>query len=387
MPLAALILADSDAPGGGGSAGQALLSVAGQTLVEYQARSAKAAGALHIVVMVDALPGELVTAFDRLRDEGLSLDVARDVHEAADRVHPEEDLLVMASGVIADHGVISDLVGRAAPAVLTIPEAPAMSDFERIDGYSRWAGLALLKGAHLRQTATLLGDWSLGPTLLRWAIQHGAERVSLAEQCDVEIIADGKQAQSATKNLARTGSTDESSPFERLLAPIASIFAAAAMARPVPFDFVNLLGPALHLAALVLGWYAMPSLSFATLLLGVLAGATSARYGRAAMRNSRALLWSADTERAVLALLTLFLAMFAWRDGVGWGVISLALWMAANLSTSPQSTRWHPGAGDLGCILLVASLADMTVGGLAICIAWQLTARLAPRMHSALAAR
>ena len=77
MSLAGLILTDDDVLGGDAPA-RTLLPVAGQTLIEYQVRIARACGAAHIVVLVDRIPGALVSAFDRLRADGMDVDVARD---------------------------------------------------------------------------------------------------------------------------------------------------------------------------------------------------------------------------------------------------------------------------------------------------------------------
>ena len=44
----------------------------------------------------------------------------------------------------------------------------------RIDGASRWSGVALVEGRTLGATAAVLGDWDLPSTLLRRTLQAGA---------------------------------------------------------------------------------------------------------------------------------------------------------------------------------------------------------------------
>lgn len=367
-------MAGGDGSGSGDGARKALLPVAGQTLIEYQARSAHAAGARHIVVMVDRVPAALVAAFDRLRADGLAIDVARGAREAADRVHPDEDVLVIDSGVVADLVATQEFARAEAPAILTLPDLPAFAHHERIDGSARWAGLALLKGEHLRHTATLIGDWSLGPTLLRVAIQRNAVRVPLDQAARAAIVADEAQAQAVSARLARVGGTEPGSPFAMLAQPLASFTAAAAMARSLPFDLILIVAPVLFGAAALLAWLEMPAAGFAVFLTGIVASAAAQRYGVAAMRPSPVLRWRHAIEIVALAVLILFMAGLAWRNGSGWGINALAAWAIANTVLAPATTRWAPGPGDQAAILLFASALDAPVIGLVLCIGWQVAA-------------
>ena len=62
--------------------------------------------------------------------------------------------------------------------MLTVPDGGFGELYERIDAESRWAGLAAIDGALLRETATMLRDWDLQSTLLRRALQAGARHVA-----------------------------------------------------------------------------------------------------------------------------------------------------------------------------------------------------------------
>ena len=70
MALGALIGAYQEDDSGGL---RALLTLAGRTLVEYQARGLAAAGAAPIIVLVERIPVALNEAFERLRGEGISV--------------------------------------------------------------------------------------------------------------------------------------------------------------------------------------------------------------------------------------------------------------------------------------------------------------------------
>lgn len=179
MTLAALIAAyqDAAAPDTGL---RATLPLAGRTLVERQARLAASAGAFPVIILVERVPSELVSAIDRLRSEGVSVTVARSAAEAADAVHPNDRLLLVADGFVADEVHISRLLSAGSNALLTVPDRGVSDRFERIDAQSRWAGLALLNGQALKQTAAMLQDWDLQSTLLRKAVQSGARQFSVS---------------------------------------------------------------------------------------------------------------------------------------------------------------------------------------------------------------
>ena len=179
MALASLIvgMAEFEDDGGGVRAAMPFL---GRSLIEHQARQAAAAGAHHIVILVERVPAALVNAVDRLKREGIGVELARSVADAADRIHPEEQLLLIADGIIARQDLIARAAGAQAPSLFTLPESIDTTQFERIDAGARWAGLALIDGALLRKTVAMLGDWDLQSTLLRRIVQSEAMRVEVS---------------------------------------------------------------------------------------------------------------------------------------------------------------------------------------------------------------
>jgi len=176
VALAALIsaykLADDETEGL-----RATLPLAGRALLEYQARLAVYAGAEHILILVERVPVALTMAVDRLRRDGLRVEIARDVADAADRIHPEERLLVIGDGCIAAPGQAERMAEARSSTLLTVPDDLAHAMFERIDATARWGGLMLIDGALLRDTAAMLGDWDIESTLLRRAVQADARRL------------------------------------------------------------------------------------------------------------------------------------------------------------------------------------------------------------------
>jgi hypothetical protein len=173
VALAALILAGEH---GVGERPPLLFKIAGQTLLERLFRQVKAAGANHIVLLVTALPADILGIVDRMSTEGLSIDLARNATDAADRIHPDERVLVIDGPLIIDQSWFDRLRDAPGSTLLTVAQS-GESAFERIDAKDDWLGLACLDGAVLRSTASELGDWALGPTLLRRAVQMNAKRL------------------------------------------------------------------------------------------------------------------------------------------------------------------------------------------------------------------
>lgn len=176
LPLAALIVAQDQTDIGDGL--RATLPLAGRTLIEYQAGLALAAGAGHIIILVERVPAALAQAVDRLRRGQARVEIARSLGDAIDRFHPDERILLIADGAIAAQGVVDRLAAVDAPALVALPDSSEHADFERIDAAERWAGLALFSKGFLEATAQMLGDWDLGSTLLRRLVQADAARIA-----------------------------------------------------------------------------------------------------------------------------------------------------------------------------------------------------------------
>jgi hypothetical protein len=174
MALGALIGAYQEDDAGGL---RALLPLAGRTLFEYQARCLAGAGVAPLIVLVERVPVALNEAFDRLRAEGISVVPVSDGNEAASRFEGGTELVLLADGIAPDMADLAALAEEAGPAIVTVPDDETHSDFERIDGAHRWAGLARVDASMLGATAAMLGDWDLQSTLLRRAVQAGGKLV------------------------------------------------------------------------------------------------------------------------------------------------------------------------------------------------------------------
>lgn len=334
--LAGLIIATADIEGEAGL--RAELPVAGQTLLEHQARLLASVGATHIVVLFERLPGSLLAGIDRLKRDGVAIEIARSVEDAADRVHPDERLIVVADGLVTDRGVLDLLLGQPAPVVLTLPDTPDHAGWERIDATARWGGLLLLDGALVRQTAELLGDWDLQSTLLRRAVQGGAMYVDLPAgdpPATLVVVTDRALALTAEGSLARRTAREFSGYPDRLLfAPLARLVAPramGAMVEPVWLQIAATVATAAACVAFLAGWIAS---GLAALLVAGPLDACARYIGTLGWRSRQ----SRERWGVVrLALSGAALVTLGWRlseNGGGWGCIVLAFaTIAAMLAT------------------------------------------------------
>ena len=190
MAVGALIGAYQEDDSGGV---RALLPLAGRTLLEYQVRCASAAGAAPIVVLVERVPQALQDAFERLRLDGLGVFPVSDVSEALTRFEAGSMILLIGDGVAPPAELVAAMAAEPEPAVAVVPDDEAHAMFERIDGESRWAGVAAVDAHLLGSTATILGDWDLQSTLLRRTLQEGATRVPVTNAGGDPLLAEAPE--------------------------------------------------------------------------------------------------------------------------------------------------------------------------------------------------
>lgn len=333
----------------------------GQSLIEYQARQAAAAGARHIVVLVERVPAALVAGIDRLKRDGLDIELARTVADAADRIHPDEQLLLIGDGVIARQDLLKRAAQSISPALFTVPDSGAALRHERIDAGARWAGFALIDGTMLRKTAAMLGDWDLQSTLLRRIVQAQATRID-AGAAPVWLIENVQQARAAEIALLGKGGG-------RLLpAPLGARLHGLLLDRDVRPGW-------LRFASLGLAAAAIPAFAWQFVALGALLLTLSGPLAALPRRLDAAGLRMSSQERlwrwAQTGLFGLALIVLAWElDGIGtgWGVWPLALGtigLVALIWDQTRLTGREPVEPSLlAAPLFLFALLDMPVAGL-----------------------
>lgn len=191
VALIALVGASETLPDGGL---RALVSIAGETLIERQAVRLADAGVTHIAVAVAAVPAELVATFDHIRRRGMKVTPVRDAGDLAAMVDPDDRVILVADGLRAGGTHYAAIAHPGTPAILVTGDTPLTQGFERIDATRRWGGLASISGAMVAELAAMPGEWDMMLTLLRLAVQSGARRLycepALFEQGEVAIVTD-----------------------------------------------------------------------------------------------------------------------------------------------------------------------------------------------------
>ena len=346
MALGALIGAYQEDEAGGL---RALLPLAGQTLIEYQARCLAALGAAPVLVLVDRLPVALNDAFERLRGEGIAVVAVSDAIEAASRFEAGTDVILLADGIAPDMTDVARLGDHQGDAIiLTVPDDDAHDAFERIDATHRWAGLARLPATLIGATAAMIGDWDLQSTLLRRAVQSGARLVPAASgEGAGPFLADGEAMAGFERRLLLASRGARTDWVSRYVLPLVEEVATERLMetrlRPewlVRAALALTVGAAL---AFTRGWQWQGLIA---LLLATPLDLVARRIALLRLRPlspslpSRRLLWPA----AGLALVAM--GWFEARHGGGWGAMVAALTAAAFAEAMriERTTTEPPGA-------------------------------------------
>lgn len=268
----------------------AALPFGGSTLVEFQARMLLAVGVGHILVAVERVTPELVGAINRIARRGVPVDTVRSARDAADRLHPLAQVLVLADGLVTTEAVLALMAGESGDALLVTSDARALPGLERVGADAVWAGVARLSAGCIDQTAALPRDYDFGSTLLRVAAQGGARQVTLPFDAtttghglerDSQALKRRNDAVVAAHLASRPTWVDRfvHAPVSRRLLPL--LAARGATALTVAGGAVAVLAVALVLMAI--GW------SAAGLLLVIVANA--------ALMTGSVLSWMRDDEK------------------------------------------------------------------------------------------
>jgi hypothetical protein len=341
-PTAGLIVASEEAEHG--VALRAELPLAGQTVLEHQARLLAEAGVAPIIVLAEQRTAALSAAVDRLRRDGLPVDLARSATEAAQRIGDTQRVLLTADGLVTEPAMITAMLAAPGPAVLTVPNRAEHAGHELIDAGARWGGLLLTDPLLFRQTADMLGEWDLSSTLLRQAVQSGAAQLPAAAAAPapmLALVANPAAALAMEQALAErvvrrpAGLVDRfvSAPLARLAAPRAM----AAMLDPLWFRAGAAAATVAAIATVLVGW---PGAGLAALLLaGPLdtLGRFLAGIGRRNRRDHRR--WSRARELLSAAALAALAWQLATASGTGTPVALAAATLAA-LAAGETHRRW-----------------------------------------------
>jgi hypothetical protein len=265
--------------------------------------------------------------------------------EAASRFEAGEMILLVADGLAPPPELLSSLAEEEEPVIVTVPDDDSHERFERIDGISRWSGVAIVDAQTLGATAAMLGDWDLQSTLLRRSLQGGARMAPLAPGVGEPLLAESAADLAALERhllVASRGSRRDWA--SRYVLPVIEEFATEKLVerRIRPESLVQLallltLGGAIAFAS---GWLrtGLVLLVVSTPLDLIARRLAALRLKPMSARSlARRLLWPA----AGLALVAL--GWWQASHGAGWG----ALFAAATAAALAEAARVERGRLDI----------------------------------------
>ncbi len=367
MPLAALLIA-------GEITGPRVLGV---NTIEFQLRRARVAGAGHAVIYVERVTSALLSTVDRLRGEGLSVDIARTVSDAAELIRPDEAVLMIAPDVIVAPERLAAIAASDEPVLLCVRDEPANDRFELIDPTARWTGFARIDGGLLRRTVAIVGDWDLGSTLMRRAVQEGAGRMTLTpEQAGVELIIldNGGAAQVAGRRLVAAAPVESGGWGTRwFIAPVARLMARFAADLGIQAQWVTLAGFGLCGVAVfsaLAGWIVA---SLLILLFGLacdIAGSIGMQVGAGTMRWEK---YRFPFRAVAATLVVLAMGTTLTLRTTQWGCIVLALviigatWLAAPIARDDaRMAQWRSDPSGHAVIGIVGFIIGSPIAALGV---------------------
>jgi hypothetical protein len=310
VALIALVGASETLPDGGL---RALVTVAGETLIERQAARLADVGVTHMAVAVGSVPGDLLATCDRIRRRGMKVTPVRQAADLMPIVQGDDRIVLVADGLRAGGTHYAAIARPGSPAILVTGDTVLTQGFERIDATRRWGGLASISQPMVGELAAMPGEWDMMLTLLRIAVQSDARRLycepALFEQGEIAIVTDRPTAvlieQSSLQQVEYggmgLGRSAVMMPLVRLAGPL--LVKSPNTARYLPWVTA--------LLWLIVALLALGGLAAAGALIAVLGG-----LGLAAMRflsSFRAESAAQDRARDAIRLLALLLlAMFPW---------------------------------------------------------------------------
>lgn len=374
--LAALIIADEE----GADAVSALLPILGQPLIELQARQAHAAGAGHIVICTAQVPAGLVAALDRLRADQIDAAIVRTAREAADSIHPDEAVLLFGQGCAATMALVSEVATKGKTTIAVERLDPRSPVQELIDAEHGWAGLARIDGALVRKTSQIPGDWALGPTLLRLAVQAGAGRIAVAAGTafhvrHVATMADALVA--AQDYLSAQDEQSEGGLVARFFQPIGTLIATQLAKVNAPIEIVTAI-PLLLLGLGVLGvGISWPVTALIVFLVSAIPAGVAQSLISASIQKSRLLSWYWKAKPWVGRLILLGVGVVAVNQGWGREAPILALWLVWMLwDGRTEESQWRADESSAAVLTIIGLIFGSPLVGIAAAIAHAMFIRI-----------
>jgi hypothetical protein len=169
------------------------LVLAQRSVLAWQTAIVRKLGCEQIVLLAERAGEAAAELEQECRSEGIAFHRLRRFADLAALLHAEEELLIIADGLVPNLAVVEALLAPGGadkpwrrvvlciadddPQVTDFPE-----DFERIDASRCWAGVLVMRGAPAQLLAEFPGDSNALSLLLRMALQEGTACHTLTSQ-------------------------------------------------------------------------------------------------------------------------------------------------------------------------------------------------------------
>lgn len=267
------VLSLIEAAGSDPGALRGYLPIGGRSVLRHQIGLALSLGAKRIVVLAEAISGELVALQHFAEAGGAQFHVVATARALVPLLSPEDDVIVLGDGLLAMPDAVRALI-ETGPVVLTLPIETALPlGFERIDINSSFAAVMRFPGRLATGLADLPPEWNAQSALLRLAVQgRVAQRgvpAALLDDGRWSIVRSEDEAHVAERHWLRlhTRFADEGSatPGEHLAKIVVNHFGPALLHAGTRPALIGLAAGVLGLLGGGAGWLGSFALGFALL--------------------------------------------------------------------------------------------------------------------------
>lgn len=299
-----------------------LLRLGGRSIVQHQLATALALGCERVICLADGLPGEVIALQHSAERAGASFQVAADGRAVAQLVKPDDELLVLADGLVASPEAVATLLGGRSGLVVQPVESGIATGYERIDLNHAGAGVMRLPGRLAAGLADLPGDWNPVSALLRIAVQSSLRQAVLPQTLidggRWSLVRTDGEAHRLEPNWLRQHTTrrDGSGPGRWLAARLVERLGPALLHAGTKPHVVALGAVALALIALGAAWFGAYAAAFAGLGIAWLVRCCAAILAR--VHGERAFgqtSWFRPEAAFHVLLDFAFVVVAAWRLG------------------------------------------------------------------------
>lgn len=199
---------------------RAELDLAGRSVLAWQVEWVRSLGCERIICLCEAPRGPMLAIQRAVESEGGEFHAIRTMLQLVSLVRAEDELVLLADGVLPGRTSANDLIREAGAIerqIATIPAGHALAeafpeDFERIDRDRHWAGFAALRASQVHKLADLPPDGDPVSLILRLALQAQTECRDYAQVVDADrwlLAADDAVLEQRENDLIQAGAPPE----------------------------------------------------------------------------------------------------------------------------------------------------------------------------------